>query len=76
MGLFSKRRNDGFDPELWTDADERAKGRGKGSWFDDLSSSEVDLADLETNEGAAFGDSDEAWLADDPGEKVRRGASG
>ncbi len=72
MGLFSKRRNDGFDPDLWSDADERARGRGGDSWFDDLDADGSELDDLQTNAGAAFGDADAAWLRDDPGEKARR----
>lgn len=72
MGLFSKRRNAGFDPELWSDADERAKDRGTGSWFDDLGSDDDSLDELETNAGARFADADAEWLQGDPGEQVRR----
>lgn len=72
MGLFSRRRNEGFDPELWSDADERAKGRGSDSWFDDLDSADAGLDDIETNSGASFDDADAAWLTDDPGEAARR----
>lgn len=71
MGLFSKRRNAGFDPDLWTDADERAKARGGDSWFDDLGDDDPALDDLETNSGAQFAERDAKWLADDPGEQVR-----
>lgn len=71
MGLFSKRRNAGFDPDLWSDAGERAKQRGIESWFEDLDQDDADLDDLETNAGAAFADSDASWLTDDPGDKVR-----
>ncbi len=72
MGLFSKRRNAGFDPELWSDPNERAKARGTGSWFDDLGQDEPGLDDLETNAGARFDDDDSGWLDHDPGEAVRR----
>lgn len=71
MGLFSKRRNDGFDPNLWSDADERAKDLGTDSWFDDLGQDDPGLDDLQTNAGADFDVRDADWLADDPGEKVR-----
>ncbi len=71
MGLFSRRRNAGFDPELWSDADQRARTRGDGSWFDDLDTDEGTLEDLETNAGAQFDDSDAAWLGDDPGHRAR-----
>lgn len=76
MGLFSKRRNEGFDPDLWTDADERARERGTDSWFDDLSGSDGSLDDLETNAGASFDEADESWLSDDPGDRVRRPTPG
>lgn len=75
MGLFSKRRSDGFDPDLWSDADERAEDRGSDSWFDDLDvsdGSDGGLDDLETNAVVSFDDTDKSWLSDDPGEKVRR----
>jgi len=71
MGLFSRRRNAGFDPDLWSDADERAKNRGADSWFDDLDHDDPALDDLETNAGASFAEHDAAWLEDDPGDKVR-----
>jgi hypothetical protein len=71
MGLFSKRRNAGFDPDLWSDADERAKDRGAEPWFEDLDQHDPALDDLQTNAGAAFDDRDAAWLTDDPGDKVR-----
>lgn len=72
MGLFSKRRNEGFDPALWTDADERAKKRGGGSWFDDLGvEGPDDVDELQTNTGARFADDDAEWLGDDPGERAR-----
>lgn len=76
MGLFSKRRNDGFDPELWTDADERAEGRGSGSWFEDLRGGASDLEELQTNAVVSFEEADAAWLRDDPGESARRRSSG
>lgn len=71
MGLFSRRRNAGFDPDLWSDADERARGRGSDSWFDDLEGSDLTLEELETNAATSFDEADRVWLADDPGEKVR-----
>ncbi len=71
MGLFSKRRTAGFDSELWSDADERAKRRGAESWFEDLDADESVLDDLETNAGANFADHDAAWLGDDPGDRIR-----
>ncbi len=72
MGLFSKRRNKGFDPDLWSDATDRAKGRGDASWFADMGEDDPALDELETNAGAQFGDEDADWLRDDPGEAVRR----
>lgn len=69
--MFSKRRNEGFDPDLWSDANERAKDRGTESWFEDLGQDEAALDDLETNAGAKFVDADTEWLSDDPGDKVR-----
>ena len=33
MGLFSKRRSKGFDPDLWSDAKDRAKGKSDEPWF-------------------------------------------
>ena len=33
MGLFSKRRSKGFDPDLWSDAKDRAKAKTDEPWF-------------------------------------------
>lgn len=71
MGLFSKRKNEGFDPALWSDADERAKQRGGESWFADLDTDDAAPDEIETNAGANFEDSDADWLGDDPGDAVR-----
>lgn len=73
MGLFSKRRSKGFDPELWSDAAERGAGATDDAWFADLADGDDDpaLDGLETNAGARFDEQDQAWLADDPGAEVR-----
>lgn len=74
MGLFSKRRSKGFDPDLWSDAKDRAKGKSDEPWFAGLDEAGDDpaLDDLTTNAGAKFDDSDDEWLKDDPGEQVRK----
>ncbi len=72
MGLFSKRRNKGFDEDLWSDASDRAKARGDAPWFADMGDDDPALDDLTTNAGARFEDKDQEWLRDDPGDEVRR----
>ncbi len=74
MGLFSKRRAKGFDPEMWSDATDRSKAGDEKPWFADLdvSGDDPSLDELETNAGARFADRDEEWLGDDPGEEVRK----
>lgn len=73
MGLFSKRRAKGFDPDLWTDAADRGHAGKDEPWFADLDEADDDpaLAGLQTNAGARFADEDQEWLTDDPGAEVR-----
>lgn len=76
MGLFSRRRSKGFDPELWSDAKERGKGTSGEPWFADFDAGDDPALDeIETNAGARFDDADAAWLADDPGDQVRKRSS-
>ena len=73
MGLFSKRRTRGFDPDLWSDAKERGKDSGEQPWFADLAETAgEDLDAVATNGSANFEDADDDWLTDDPGEKIRK----
>ena len=74
MGLFSKRRTKGFDPELWSDATDRSKQGGSEPWFADLVKSDDDatIDELNTNDSAQFSPSDDAWLTDDPGDEIRK----
>ncbi len=55
MGLFSKRRTKGFDPELWSDAKDRGKAQQDTPWFADLDTEDDPALDeIETNAGARF----------------------
>ena len=74
MGLFSKRRTKGFDPELWSDATSRGDASEDKPWFSDLDETGDDpaLDDLATNGSADFGAEDASWLNDDPGDQVRK----
>ncbi len=72
MGLFSKRRTKGFDPELWSDAKDRGKAQQDTPWFADLDTEDDPALDeIETNAGARFDPDDADWLDHDPGEQVR-----
>lgn len=73
MGLFSKRRTKGFDPEMWSDATSRGATAEDKPWFSDLDETGDDpsLDDLATNGSADFDADDQSWLNDDPGDQIR-----
>lgn len=69
MGLFRRKQTD-FDPELWSDAAERAPQQVDEAWFEAPDDDAPELR-ISTNAGARFDAADQAWLTDDPGEQVR-----